>query len=133
MNPRPQKKQPLDDQHEMLAEQIERLRGSLGARSAALVIREVLDELERYAGLQFGREEKLMRSGNYPQTETHTNMHRNFGENLEQLRSFTRSPAEWSSTLVDVLEDWLESHVDGEDRQLSDFLNARAWCDFNDE
>jgi len=91
-------------------------------------LQEVLDRLCSYTQEHFAREESLQRRIRYPFHEAHALEHRKLVERLVDIRSGpTRhmdafAYEEALAQLVDLLEDWLITHVLSHDMRMKPYI-----------
>ncbi len=81
-------------------------------------------QMYRYTRVHFAHEEKLMKSINYPDLETHTRQHNllltRLNEIAFQIADDTLDRQAWK----DFLSNWLLNHIANTDTKLAKFVAA---------
>ena len=89
--------------------------------------KEALEELINYTKYHFEREEKIMQEHDYPDFEAHQAKHQ---EMIKQVNTFVELYNEKGhDALKDISEYltvWLISHINGTDKEYSQYLNDRG-------
>lgn len=117
----------LDDQHEVLFENIRRLRAALAEGKGLSAIPEILQSLDLYGQYHFGTEERLMNSYGYPLRDTHAVQHLAMRAQMIEIKELrARGDLTASLRLLEALEAWLEEHIKGWDAQMGSFLRDRG-------
>lgn len=102
----------IDDQHKQLFVIINELVGLIHEGVNTESIAEVVDSLIRYKTLHFSTEEKYFKEFNYEETDEHIGQHVLFNKNLQALQGkYHSDPTVFAFELVDMLEDWLVTHL----------------------
>ncbi len=88
--------------------------------------KKALEELIEYTQYHFEREEKLMRDNDYPDFEAHQAKHQ---EMIKQVGKFVELYNEKGhdalKEISEFLTVWLISHINGTDKEYSQYLNER--------
>ncbi|MGB0748844.1 MAG: bacteriohemerythrin [Magnetospiraceae bacterium] len=86
----------------------------------------ILRRLEDYTAYHFAREEEMMRDIGYPDYDAHIQMHHNFVEWLDTVKTIYRRAAESPFQVGDLvnafLGEWLTKHIMEEDMKYRDFI-----------
>lgn len=119
----------IDEQHQSLFEQIDRLRAAMtrGAGRHSLV--KLLDFLGRYVVEHFAQEEGAMRLWHYPGIGEHAEVHRAFRAEFTRQAALVAAASEASLVSLEVhrwLSSWLIDHVLRVDKQTGEFLRAQG-------
>jgi hemerythrin-like metal-binding protein len=112
----------IDEDHKRLFEILNRLADG-AERCKRAVVADSIEQMIRYAGEHFAREEELMAKIHYPLTAEHTQRHRELAAKVLGWR--TKIAERWhpwhGGTFFVVLAHWLVSHIMEDDRMLADF------------
>ena len=115
----------MEAQHEVLAALMHRLaeRDSNGASKQELA--GLLGQLESFTAGHFKDEEAYMRDLGHPKLDTHQLIHRDLLAMLRRhVDEFEAGDGRLGCKLRSFLVYWLGSHLDGMDRQLSNFSRS---------
>ncbi|MBL0710587.1 MAG: hemerythrin family protein [Colwellia sp.] len=89
--------------------------------------KKALEELINYTVYHFEQEEKLMQENDYPDFKNHKVKHQ---EMIEQVKKFTDLYDEKGHNALkeisEYLTGWLISHINGTDKEYSQYLNDRG-------
>lgn len=114
-----------DQQHKKLFEIINELADAMRMGQGQEKVAKTVGELLDYTKTHFREEEELMKKANYPQLAPHKELHRKFEADVDALR---KQSAEGRSTnsiqVLNLLRDWLVTHIQKTDKQYSATLNA---------
>lgn len=104
---------PIDDDHKSLFEVVGRLETLLIADPLSPNINTTIDSLVLYADEHFDREERFMRSANFPDYRNHKVEHEKFKNTVLALRKlFNDEPDQIDPTRVlSYLVTWLQEHI----------------------
>ena len=107
----------MDLQHRKLVELINILHDAMTGGKGNEVIGAVLDELVRYTKVHFSAEERLMRSGSYPELPAHRDEHALLTKIALDLQQQHHAGAAILSVKAShFLKDWLTHHILASDR-----------------
>ncbi|MBF0449803.1 MAG: bacteriohemerythrin [Candidatus Magnetomorum sp.] len=113
----------MDNQHKEMFNAANELYEASQGDSGKEVLLDALDFLIRYTEVHFHEEEKLMRSKNFPDLESHQKKHAYL---IKQIKSFQTKycsdEIKIGSELIDFLKDWIVNHILREDRQYGQWL-----------
>ena len=102
----------IDTQHKKIIELMNELFESLRDGREELVIRDVLDELLKYAEYHFGLEAGLFKKYGYDKAAAHLAEHEVFVTKIACLSEALASNAEVTATeTLDYLRDWFKDHM----------------------
>lgn len=121
----------IDAQHKHLVSLLKRLHEAIAEDSKYRVkhdaVGDILGELIDYTKYHFSTEESLLRAYQYPHYENHRKQHNDLKEQVYQLQEdFILGSATVSYEMLTFLNEWVENHILGSDKQFSDFLNAKG-------
>lgn len=115
----------IDDDHQRLIGILNRLADPEARRQRAFVAAAV-EEMVRYTGEHFAREEELMAAIRYPLLTEHRQRHRELTARVLAWR--TRVAERWhpwhGGTFFAVLAHWLVTHILDDDRMIADFCRT---------
>ena len=114
----------IDADHKRLFELLSRLRFLDLAGEDRRAIADALAELLLYTQTHFRREERLMELGGYPGLAAHRRLHRQFTDRVTEITArFGQNGAGLkTSSICDLLSNWLVDHVLGEDMKLKPYV-----------
>ncbi len=117
----------MDAEHKRLVELTNGLYEAMGAGKAGHIMTAVSDDLVDYTRLHFKHEEDLMRRHGYPKLAQQQQAHRDFVARVESLAVDVRENKIGVALKTgDFLKKWLIGHIQGMDREYSDFFAARG-------
>jgi hemerythrin len=115
----------LDAQHKAMVRAINHLAVRLEEGRGREGVNRSISFLMMYVELHFREEEEAMERAGYPDREDHVAQHRECTRRIEALLEGWRNGApEILDNLVTFFHFWLAEHLDGGDRQFSEFLRA---------
>lgn len=113
----------LDGHHRMIIDALNRLGPLIGQDGRADEIRDVLATLEEFVLVHFSEEEQQMRAAGYPDWRQHKAMHDGMYDVVFALKSdIEHGRVPEAAKLQALLNDWLVSHILGEDRKYMPYL-----------
>ena len=113
----------MDQQHEALAEMINKLNTAFNGNEKLEVVSGILDEISVYTRFHFDTEERLMEHYNYPAILEHKKEHQNLLSEFAFLKKKFLGGGE--SVVLQTLKNWLLLHITNCDKPLADFLNKQ--------
>lgn len=118
----------LDGHHKMIIDCLNRLAPLIGQDGREDEIKDVLATLEEFVLVHFSEEEQQMRAAGYPDWRDHKELHDRMYDAVFALKSDVEHGRVPEATkLRTFLNDWLISHILGEDRKYVPFLeNPRS-------
>ncbi len=120
----------LDKDHRMLFSLANQLLAS--SRGDDLIMQElVVEELFNYTCRHFEREERLLERAGYPELARHRQLHRHMSDKVGNLRRrfLDGYDRELSGELADMLGNWLNQHILGEDTRYAEVVQRRMRLD----
>jgi hemerythrin len=113
----------IDVQHRKLIELINSLQTAVDYSTGEIFERKALDELVDYTKTHFVYEEGLMEQNGYPDFESHRAAHARMIAKVDQvLEAYRQDQDSAMQQALDFLKDWLINHINGTDKQYSQFL-----------
>lgn len=113
----------IDRDHRRLIEIINTLEAAIAAGDGERAVGETLAELAEYARGHFDREERLMLRHRYRGYDVHKWAHDGFLDELARMIPRLESgEAAIDRATLDLLRNWMVTHVSGLDRELGTFL-----------
>lgn len=117
----------IDGEHRSLVEALNRLHAAMKQGKGREEIEGILLFLKDYTANHFRGEEALMMAHHYPGTRTHCAIHADLMKQVGDLiRDYQAGRRLLTTAVLDFLEDWLVTHIMGEDKALGEFLRARG-------
>ena len=113
----------IDLQHKTLLVLINQLQSAVEYSTGKLFEQAALDSLVDYTKKHFSYEEGLMKKYGYPDFEAHKAQHDLMVKKVEQVLSDYQSDSDKAmQQAADFLKGWLINHINGTDKQYSDYL-----------
>ncbi len=117
----------IDAQHKHLVSLLTRLHYAIAEESERIAVGKILSELVDYTKYHFSTEESLLRAYQYPNYENHKKQHNDLKKHVYQLQEdFILGSATVSYEMLTFLNNWVENHILGTDKQFSYFLNEKG-------
>lgn len=113
----------IDKQHKKLLNLINQLQTAVDFSTGEEFEREALDALVDYTKTHFTYEEGLMKDNGYPDYEPHKAQHEKMIKHVEEVLSeYEQDQDTAMSNATAFLKDWLINHINGTDKEYSEFL-----------
>lgn len=117
----------IDRQHKRLVNLINQLKTAVDYSTGEEFEREALDELVDYTKTHFSYEEELMEKYGYPDYEPHKAQHRKMIKQVEEvLAEYEEDHDRAMEHALGFLKDWLINHINGTDKEYSEFLQSKG-------
>ena len=117
----------IDEQHKKLISLINSLQTVVDYSTGEEFERECLAALVDYTKTHFVYEEGLMSKYGYPDFETHKAQHQKMIEKVNDLQAaYEKNPESAMKDALDFLKQWLIRHINGTDKQYSEFLLSKG-------
>jgi hemerythrin-like metal-binding protein len=114
----------LDNQHKALIDVLNEFHAACMRGSAQKVAGPLIHRLESLASQHFATEEKLMESAKYSGLAEHRERHRELSAKVaEFVSSHKKGDATIYVPLLVFMRDWLNNHMQTEDRKYAPWLN----------
>lgn len=115
----------IDDQHKSLVEKVNKLLEACEKMDNNQEVAETMEFLQDYVVSHFDTEKELMKKYDYPETEEHLAIHKDFVETFLGFKKrfetegiTTKFVTDFNQTMVD----WLLQHIAEVDSKLGEFL-----------
>ena len=117
----------FDSQHKQLFDLINQLHDSMMVGKGKEVMGDVLKSLLTYTKTHFSDEERLLKMHKYPDFDRQVKEHNNFVQQVTDLQQkHAAGNAAITLTTLNFLRDWLQKHINGEDKKYSSYLNGKG-------
>ena len=117
----------IDQQHKKLIDLINNFQTAVDYSTGEEFERECLAAVVDYTRTHFVYEEGLMNEYGYPGFEAHKAQHQNMINNVEDLLAdYEEHPERTMKNALDFLKQWLIRHINGTDKQYSEFLLSKG-------
>lgn len=117
----------IDLQHKTLLVLINQLQSAVEYSTGELFEQAALDSLVDYTKKHFSYEEGLMEKYGYPDFEAHKAQHDLMVKKVEQVLSdYQRNSDNAMQQAADFLKGWLINHINGTDKQYSEYLIGKG-------
>ncbi len=117
----------IDQQHKKLIDLINMLQTTVDYATGEEFERECLAAVVDYTKTHFVYEEELMEKYGYPEFEAHKAQHQEMIDKVDQLLAeYERLPESAMKNTLSFLKQWLIRHINGTDKDYSEFLLARG-------
>lgn len=117
----------IDDDHKKLINLLNQFTAAYDHDMSETFEKEALEELINYTKYHFEREEEMMSENDYPDFIAHKAKHQ---EMIEQVSSFVelynKKGHAALKEISEYLTVWLISHINGTDKEYSQYLNERG-------
>ena len=119
--------QSIDLQHKKLINLINMLQTTVDYSTGEDFERECLAAVVDYTKTHFVYEEGLMGKYGYPDFEAHKAQHQKMIDKINDLlAAYEEHPESTMKVALDFLKQWLIRHINGTDKQYSDFLLSKG-------
>lgn len=113
----------IDNQHRELVKMVNQLNNAMKEGKGKEVISSILRQLASYTINHFNYEEKLFAKYNYPDKDHHISIHEKLKSDVTATLNDVESGKPVSAVqLFSFLQNWLITHIQGEDKKYSGFL-----------
>ena len=117
----------IDQQHKKLIELINSLNDAMGAGQGKVILGKILGELISYCVSHFAVEERLFDKHDYPDATSHKEKHQSMTSKVLELQTqFEQGKAMMSIEVMEFLQQWLDKHILGTDKQYVPFLTSKG-------
>jgi hemerythrin len=117
----------IDQQHKKLINLINMLQTTVDYSTGEEFERECLAAVVDYTKTHFVYEEGLMSKYGYPDFEAHKAQHQKMIDRVNDLlATYEERPESTMKDALDFLKQWLIRHINGTDKQYSDFLVSKG-------
>jgi len=117
----------IDQQHKNLINLINMLQTTVDYSTGEEFERECLAAVVDYTKTHFVYEEGLMSKYGYPDFEAHKAQHQKMIDKVDDLlAAYQQRPESAMKDTLDFLKQWLIRHINGTDKQYSDYLLSKG-------
>ena len=117
----------IDQQHKKLVNLINQLQTAVDYSTGEEFEREAMNELVDYTKTHFTYEEGLMEQNDYPDFAPHKAQHQKMIQRVESvINDYEQDSDVAMQDALDFLRDWLINHINGTDKQYSEFLRGKG-------
>ena len=117
----------FDSQHKQLFDLINQLHDSMMVGKGKEVMGDVLKSLLTYTKTHFSEEERQLKIQQYPDYEKQVREHGIFVlQILDLQKKHDSGSAAITLTTLNFLRDWLQKHINGEDKKYSGHMNSKG-------
>ncbi len=117
----------VDEQHKKLVKLVNDLFEAMSSGTAKQVVGPVLDELVNYTVYHFATEERLFELHHYPDAAQHIVVHRELTKQAKELQAaWAAGTSTLSVKVAFFLRDWLQNHIQKEDKAYGPYLNGKG-------
>jgi hemerythrin len=117
----------IDLQHQKLIEMVNELHDFMKQGKGKEAVGKILKELASYTVYHFQTEEKMFAKHLYPETNIHTQQHKDLLDEVTKLISdYEKGDGILPMDLLDFLKDWLVNHIGCSDKKYTLFFTSRG-------
>jgi hemerythrin len=117
----------IDDQHKKLIGMVGKLHDAMRQGKGKQAVGEVLNNLVQYVRTHFAAEERLMKANGYPEYDAHKAKHDGLTLKVADIyREYQDGKVTISLEVMNFLENWVDGHIMGTDKQYAPFLNGKG-------
>ncbi len=117
----------IDQQHQKLFSIINKLDDAMRERRAKDILGEIINDLINYTTAHFTLEEKYFDQFDYYDTAPHKKEHNDFVKKVMDFKkAFDENRLMLSIDIISFLQDWLASHIKGNDKKYGPFFNEKG-------
>jgi hemerythrin len=118
----------FDDEHKKLIALINQLHDAMLVGKGGQVIGTILQSLIEYTSSHFASEEAMLKLHGYPDFERQKKEHNLLVlQVLDIQKSIKSGKVPLSQEMMKFLKEWLQNHIQGEDKKYGPFLNAKGF------
>lgn len=114
----------IDNDHKILVNQINMLDDAMNDGGDNVMLASVLNVLIDYTSYHFGREQQLMETTGYPQSEGHLREHRLLVKKVKDIQAEFQRGKALSQDVMSFLKVWLTQHILKSDKAFGAFLQS---------
>ncbi|MCP5162840.1 MAG: bacteriohemerythrin [Hahellaceae bacterium] len=117
----------IDAEHKKLLNLINQLQTASLYYTGEDFDKDALNEVIEYTKYHFANEEKLMETHGYPTCESHKQEHRRMAEKvMSMVKAYEEDSDKTIDELLNFLKQWLIRHINGTDKEYSEFLRSKG-------
>ncbi|MCX7822240.1 MAG: bacteriohemerythrin [Syntrophobacterales bacterium] len=115
----------IDEQHQRLFKMVNDLNEAMARGQGKDVLDQILTGLVDYAARHFQTEEMYMRKANYPELDSHREIHERLANRVhEMVDRYKMGEVGLVIELLNFLQDWLKKHILGTDKRYGQYLSG---------
>lgn len=113
----------IDEQHQNLFKMLNRLNEAMAMGEGKNMLNQILFGLVDYTARHFKTEEMYMERANYPELESHRQVHIRLTDKVhEMVDRYKAGEVGLGVELLNFLQDWLKKHILGTDKKYAPYL-----------
>ena len=113
----------IDEQHQRLFKMINDLNEAMALGQGKQVLDRILSGMVDYVGRHFQTEEYYMEKANYPELQTHKEIHTRLTHKVhEMVDRYNTGEVGLGVELLNFLQDWLKKHILGTDKKYAPYM-----------
>ncbi|MBE0582777.1 MAG: hemerythrin family protein [Desulfofustis sp.] len=117
----------MDVQHQKLIELINKLYKVIRKEESSASIKEVLNEMTKYAEQHLQDEEAMLKTNDYPDFASHSASHQGYRDKLKTLLAESKNEEDAAvKETYAFLRQWWKGHIVAEDQKYGEFLKAKG-------
>jgi hemerythrin len=117
----------IDEQHKKMIGMVGQLHEAMRQGKGKQVLDETLRNLIQYTKTHFGAEELLMKAHGYPEYESHKAKHDSMTRKVAGIhKEYQNGKTTLTVEVMTFLENWVDKHIMGTDKQYAPFLNGKG-------
>lgn len=117
----------IDAQHQQLVRMYNELYDAVSSGKDSEMLGHIVSGLVEYTGTHFRTEEKYFAQFDYPDTEKHIGEHQTFITKVSEIiDEWTDEKQTLSGNILEFLDNWLEAHIKGSDKNYAAFFNEHG-------
>ncbi len=116
----------MDEQHQELIKLINTMFRILRKTEEANTMDQILQDMSEYATKHLKDEEQLLQENNYPDYESHAQLHASYIEKIDHLVSiYNKDDEQAAKQIYAFLREWWLNHIMEEDKKYGSFLSEK--------
>lgn len=117
----------IDQEHQQLINTINQIHHAMKEGKSKEILQSILEQLTRYTTDHFLTEKRYFDQYDYPEKDSHQKEHDEFvARVLEFKQGFDQGKLFVSIEILNFLNDWLITHIQGSDQKYAKFLNQKG-------
>lgn len=117
----------IDKQHKYLFLLVNTLYEAMTQGKSSEIIGKTLEELVEYTVIHFKDEEALFIDTDYPNTEEHLKIHKDFTEQVNNFYSeYKKGNVNVRLEVIKMLSNWLSEHIEKMDKATAPFIQSTS-------
>ncbi|MGC8495423.1 MAG: bacteriohemerythrin [Syntrophobacteraceae bacterium] len=117
----------IDEEHKKLIGLVGQLNSAMRQGKGKDALGKVLYDLIQYTRTHFADEERIMKSGGYPDYQDHKAKHDWMTNRVAAIyKDYQEGKTTITIEVMSFLEQWVEKHIMGTDKKYGPYLNAKG-------